>query len=274
MRILLLLVFLLPEIVFSQGVSHNAQSGKSAALSGINSTFTDIYSLAGNQAGMGWVTNFGAFAHAERRFLLKELTAASTGVLLPTRAGTFGITLDYFGFELFNEQKIGLAYGRKLIHNLTIGGQLDYFNMHTPDFGNQSAFTFELGAQLKLNKNLLLSSHTLNPIRTGFGNKDPIASNLKLGLNYKVNDAADLYCEYENDLNQISTFRAGLAYRPIHALEIRGSIRSNPVGFAIGMGYRLQNGFGLDLAVAQHQVLGFTPSAGFVYSKKDGETPK
>ncbi len=251
----------------AQGVLNNLGSGKSAGLNGINSSFTDIYALSGNQAGIGWMDSFGAFAFAEQRFLLQELTGVNAGAVLPTKAGNFGASIGYFGFENFSEQKVGLAYGRKLFKKFTLGGQLDFFNVQTNDFGGSSTFTFELGMQLQLNKKLLLSSHTLNPIRAKLGNEDALTSNFRIGAHYKIIETADLFVEVENDLEFDAVFRSGITYRPIQPLEFRAAIRTNPINFAFGVSYQLKNGFGIDLAVVQHQVLGFTPSAGFVWQK-------
>ena len=75
----------------------------------------------------------------------------------------------------------------------------------------------------------------------------------------------NLFAEIEKDLNIDQVFRTGLTYAPIPNLEFRTAIATNPTSFSLGIGYHMKNGIGLDLATNYHQVLGFTPSAGFVY---------
>jgi len=147
-----------------------------------------------------------------------------------------------------------------------LGGQLDFFNQQSANFGSISTFTFELGLQMAVSKNLIIGVHTLNPIQAQLENGEALASNFKLGISYQPIENATLYGEVEQDLEADQpVFRGGLAYRPIERLEIRVGVRSQPTGFSFGAGYFLKNGFGLDLAAVYHDVLGFTPSAGFVY---------
>ncbi len=256
---------LISNFCLAQGVFNNLGSGKAGGLNGINTTFNDVYALAGNQSGIANLKKFGAFAFAEQRFLLDELTGVTAGVVIPTKAGNFGATLGYFGFETLSEQKIGLAYARKLFKNLSIGGQFDFFNLQTGDFGSASTFTFEFGMQYEYSKKLTLGMHTLNPIRAKLNEDEILASNLKIGLNYKFIETATLFAEFEKDLNFESSFRGGMTYLPTPNLEFRAAIRTNPTSFAFGAGYQMKSGFGLDLAANYHQILGFTPSAGFIY---------
>ena len=266
MRFLIIgLVCFYSNMVFAQGVFSNLGSGKAAGLNGINTTFDDIYATAGNQSGIAKVDTFGAFAFAEQRFLLDELTGVTAGVVIPTKGGNFGVTLSYFGFQTLSEQKIGLAYGRKLLKNLSIGGQMDFFNLQTGDFGSASTFTFEFGMQYDYSEKLTFGIHTLNPIRANLNEDEILASNLKIGLSYKFIEAATLFAEFEKDLNFESSFRGGMTYLPTPSLEFRAAVRTNPTSFAFGAGYKMKSGFGLDLAANYHQILGFTPSAGFIY---------
>ena len=266
MKFRILIFFFLPFSLAAQGVLSNLGNGKAAGLNGINTAFDDVYALSGNQAGIAWSENFGAFAFAEQRFLLEELAGLTAGVVIPTKAGNFGASLGYLGFERFSEQKIGLAYGRKLLKNLSIGGQLDLFNQQTGNFGNFSTFTFEFGLQMVVNPKLTIGVHTLNPIQATLDNGEELTSNFRLGFSYKPIKSATIFAEAEQNVEAtVPVFRGGLAYRPIERLEVRVGVRSKPNGFSFGAGYRLKGGFGLELAAVYHEVLGFTPSAGFVY---------
>lgn len=266
MKLRILIFCLLPLSLSAQGVLSNLGNGKAAGLYGINTAFDDVYSLSGNQAGIAWVENFGGFAFSEQRFFQEELAGLTAGVVLPSKAGNFGANLEYFGFDRYSEQKVGLAYGRKLLKNLSVGGQLDFFNQQTGNFGNFSTFTFEFGLQMAVNEQLRIGVHTFNPIQAKLETGDDLTSNFRLGLAYDPIKSASLYVEAEQDIEAtVPVFRGGLAYRPIERLEVRIGVRSKPGGFSFGAGYRLKNGFGLDLAAVYHEVLGFTPSAGFVY---------
>ncbi len=266
MRFLIIFgIFFFSSALFGQGVLNNLGNGKAAGLNGMNTTFEGIYSLSGNQAGIAFEEKFSAFAFAEQRFLLQELTGVNAGALLPTQSGNFGVSIGYFGFQNLSEQKVGLAYGRKLLQNLSIGGQLDFYNFQTGDFGSASTFTFEFGMQYLFNEQLTIGIHTLNPIRANLNEEEPLTSNFKLGLKYSASRNVKLFTELEKDLNFDQVFKAGLIYSPIKSLEFRTAIATNQTTFSFGLGYKMKNGIGIDLATNYHQILGFTPSAGFVY---------
>ena len=45
-------------------------------------------------------------------------------------------------FSKYNEQKFGLAYARKLFHNVSLGGQLDYLSLNIENYSQQHFITF------------------------------------------------------------------------------------------------------------------------------------
>ena len=59
--------------------------------------------------------------------MLKETSVYTLGAAVPTRLGNIGIQLNYAGFKNFRENKIGLAYARKLGKLVDVGGQCNYY---------------------------------------------------------------------------------------------------------------------------------------------------
>ncbi|HKK78887.1 MAG TPA: hypothetical protein VJ933_04630, partial [Phaeodactylibacter sp.] len=138
---------------------------RAAGMGYTGATFGDINALFTNQAGLANVDNTTATAFGEQRFLLSELGSYSFGLALPTTSGTFGLSLNYFGFEGYNEQRIGLAYGKRLFDKLSIGAQALVLNTQIPEYGNRAAVTFELGFLVTLLPELQLGVHAYSPIR-------------------------------------------------------------------------------------------------------------
>ena len=93
-------------------------NARSVALGGGGVAFTGLSSLGNNPAGLADLTTWGTSVQAEQRFLLADLQLLSAAGALPTASGNFGVQINYFGFEGYNEQKIGLSYGRKLFDQL------------------------------------------------------------------------------------------------------------------------------------------------------------
>jgi hypothetical protein len=57
------------------------------------------------------VDKFGIGFSYENRFGLSELGLKTLNMALPAKWGTFGLTVQQFGFSNYNENKFGLAYG-------------------------------------------------------------------------------------------------------------------------------------------------------------------
>ncbi|GJM31972.1 MAG: hypothetical protein DHS20C18_09730 [Saprospiraceae bacterium] len=252
----------------------SAQSGlpptagaRSAALGSSGLNFTDINSIFSNQAGLADLESLSFTLVGENRFFLNEIKSLSAGAALPTGVGTFGLSLNYYGFELYNEQRIGLAYARKLMDRLSIGAQFVWLNTNIPEYGNQSTFTFELGLQAKLSKRLSLGFHTFNPARAKLVGEERLPTLLALGLQYQPSDKLYLLAEVEKDLDYTVRTRFGAEYQLVEQLWLRLGIATQPVEYSFGLGYTLKSGFRLDASARYHQVLGFSPGIGLTYSK-------
>src|SRR5215831_3949547 len=99
---------------------------RSGAMGDAAVTLSDASSVFNNQAGMAFVKGFSAGLFTERKFGLSELSYSAGGVTLPTKSGVFGLSANYYGFDLYNEKKAGLAYARLFSNKISGGIQLDY----------------------------------------------------------------------------------------------------------------------------------------------------
>lgn len=233
--------------------------------------FQDVNSLFGNQAGLGLLEEVSGLAFAERRFLLDEIQSFSFGAAYPTPSGVFGLTLNYFGFEAYNEQRLGLAYGRKLFEGLSLGAQFLLLNTRIPDYGNKAAFTFELGLLAELAPQLKLGVHAFSPMRVELVEGSYIPTVLRLGLSYLPSDKLSLLAEVEKDIDYAARAKVGVEYYIIAPFALRLGVATQPTSLSFGLGYRLPGGLSLDIASSYHQVLGFTPAAGVSYGLGRGQ---
>ncbi|MEM6966136.1 MAG: hypothetical protein AAF573_15330, partial [Bacteroidota bacterium] len=164
-KILLPLLSLIPFFLFGQNGHIVALGGRSNAVANASVAFHDINSTLSNQAGLAKITQSGFVLASEQRFLLTELSSVGAGFALPTSSGTFGLSVQYFGSESYNESKIGLAYGRKLAENFSLGVQFDVLNTRIAENGSKLLYTFEVGLQYELIENVLIGIHIFNPVR-------------------------------------------------------------------------------------------------------------
>lgn len=260
-------LFMLSFSAFAQNGASPAAGARSAAMGGANVTFTDVSSALTNQAGLAGLSEFSVMVAAEQRFLLTELRSFSAIAAYPTRSGTFGLTLNYFGFEGYNEQRIGLAYGRKLFDQLYFGGQVLALSTRIPEYGSQTNLTFEAGLISPLSKTFHIGFHVFSPVRVQLLEDEYLPTILKIGAMYLPSQKLRISGAIEKDILHPASVRVGIEYLPAEALAFRIGMATEPALLSFGAGFNLGNGLIIDIASSYHQVLGFTPSAGIIFQQ-------
>jgi hypothetical protein len=254
--------------VFAQNGTPQNAGARGAAMGNAALTFTDLNAAYVNQAGLAFLDELSFGVYAENRFLAQGLNSFLFAAAYPNeKIGTFGVTVNYFGYENYNEQKIGLAYARKLSETFSLGVQLDYLGTRIPQYGTAASFTFEVGILAKLTEQFSLAAHVYNPTRTTVAGLDRLPSLLNLGLAYQPSEKVLLTAELEKDIYDHPLMgKFGCEYRPIHALAVRAGVQAaaEATQMSFGVGLYLQS-LRIDLSTAYHQVLGFTPAFGLSY---------
>lgn len=256
------LIFIILTVIsfFSVSAQNHTPSATGAdglSMGGMRVVANDVYSVFGNQAGLAQLetTSFSVFG--ENRFALANINQFSAGVGIPTSAGTFGLGLQYFGFEDYNEQKVSIAYARKLAKRFSIGAAVDYLNFRIPIEGNQGNITFELGLQGEVTDQITLGVLIFSPVTISWTENDVVPTIFALGGSYQPTDKIRIIAEVEKDFELPVNFKAGLEYRLIEVLAVRVGVNTYPIQNSFGLGIFLKN-LQIDVAAVYHQVLGVT----------------
>lgn len=228
-------------------------------------TFQDANAIFTNQAGLGYIDRASVTAFGEQRFALQELGQYAFGLALPTNSGTFGLSISHFGFEGYNEQRAGLAYGRKLAERFALGAQIIVLNTQIPEYGRRTVLTFELGAIVELLPELQFGVHLYSPIRVEQANGDYLPSILKVGVQYQPSAQIRLLAEVEKDIAYPVRTKVGLEYQVAEPFWLRVGAGTQPAGVSFGVGYEVADRLRFDVATNYHQLLGFTPAGGVLY---------
>jgi hypothetical protein len=277
-------VWLLLSVVFSiiqlwSANSNQPIGGRSAGLANTSVTLTDFWSVHNNQAGLGSIIHPAAGVYYENRFLVQEMSLKAVALLLPTKSGTFGINYNSFGFTSYNEMKAGLAYGKKFGKHFSAGVQLDYLRKHIAEnYGNQDAFTFEVGIQAQLTEQFSLGAHVFNPIGVKIQSEtnDRVPSVFKLGILYSISEKLLIAVETEKNSEFKPLIRGGIEYNITDRTAARIGYSTMPStsgsdSFSIASVYSF--GFGLnlkrivlDLSSSWHQTLGWSPMVSVIFN--------
>ena len=231
-----------------------------SSLSAYSLQQNDALSFTGNQAALALTKQAGIGIFGERRFMLKETSVYTLGAAVPTRLGNIGIQLQYAGFKNFRENKIGLAYARKLGKLVDVGVQFNYYGYSIPAYGKASAINFEMGALFHLTGRLTAGIHVYNPIggKLGKNKEEKIAAAYKIGLGYDASDRFFIGCEIIKEEDKAVNVIAGLQYQFAKQFFAKaGFLSETGTAYAgAGVGWKKLR---LDISSSYHPQLGFSP---------------
>lgn len=262
-----LLLFLL-NIPVLFAADNYLTGARSIGMANASVTLTDCWSAFHNQAGLAWTDRISAGASYDNRFTLANLSTKGFVFALPLKAGTFALSGDVYGYNMYNEKKAGIAFAKKLGEKFSAGVQLDYLNTFINDdyYGSHTTFAVEAGLLAEPLKNFKVGFHVYNLSRTKLAEyaDEKIPTIFRLGASYKFSEKL-LWCiEEEKDIDQKAVFKSGLEYHVVDALWLRGGAGSNPTLFSFGFGLKV-SGLVIDIASTYHQVLGFSPAVSLTY---------
>jgi len=259
-------IFISATPVFAQLNAPITPGARGLAMGGTGLNTQDIHAAWANPAGLSGLDSLGFVFYGEQRFSLSELKQVSAVAAMPVgKAGGIGLILGYYGFDAYNEQRIGIAYGRKLSKNISIGAQLFSWNTKITEYGNKNLLSFELGGQARINHEVSLGVKVINPVRISVLEDEYLPTLMSFGLQYQPGDNILIQAEAEKDVLLPLRIRIGIEYALIDALDVRIGVATNETQLSFGFGYQLKKHWQLDFAAAYHQYLGFTPGIGLVY---------
>jgi len=242
---------------------------RQAGLNYCSVALTGFWSVENNLAGMADVKSIAAGTGYQNRFLVPHLGTADFAVIYPAKFGNMGMSMRYFGYALYHEMKIGLAYARAFGPKLRMGLQLDYVQTAFGDiYESYSNFTFALGVQSNVTDNLTLGIYVYNPVPVklaGYANeKIPII--FRFGLAYWFSENLLVTSEVEKNTDvQPVILRGGMEYRYKKQFFFRAGFGTSGDVFSFGFGWHLKK-LQLDIASNLHQSLGFSPQTSLVFS--------
>ena len=265
-HLLFLFFFLLSQFIAS---AENYPVGtRAASLGNASVTLNDLWSVNHNQAGLGYIKKFSTGVNYENRFLLNKLSLKAMAIVIPSKDGTFGLSINSFGYVLYHQQKYGLAYGRTFGEKISMGIQLACFTTKiAEDYGRATNLVAEVGVQVKPIKDLTLGVHLFNPTLSKVSSHFYLPAIMRLGFDYKFSQSVFFAGEIQKEINAKPVFKAGLEYGLMKEFYLRTGISTNPSLNAVGCGLKLKQ-FKLDFSSSFYAVLGFTSQVGLTYEVK------
>jgi hypothetical protein len=261
----LLFLIVKTTVLFSQN-DLILSDARSMAMAGSSITISDHWSCFHNQAALAFAKRPSAGIYAENRYNIKELNSGALAVAIPLKdLGSFGISYYIFNnSSVYNRQKLGLAYAKKLGKTFSVGLQFDLLYTRVSNYKNNLSFCGELGVLYRIHPRFEIGVHVFNLTGEKYREyeNEQIPTIMKIGAGWHVSDNTLIIAEIENNTYSKLTVRGGLEYEITKKLAFQLGMRSNPWLNSFGFSYQSKN-IRINIAMEYHQLLGISPGLSF-----------
>lgn len=267
----LLLFLVYSSSLWAQSAIHSLPATLFTGSGAYSHNFLDAFSFLNNQAALGNIKQVNAGVFAERKYLLRELSFLSGTVCLPVGSGGIGLGVKYFGNSTYNESQVSLAYGKNL-GKACIGIQFNYHMLNMAEYGNDAAYSVEVGALLQLAENVQAGIQVSNPLGGKFrkNKEEKIATIYKSAVGWEVSQVLLLTGELIKEENQPANLLVNIQYRFIDNFFARLGIATASGAPFASAGVKWKN-IRTDIMASYHPQLGLTPGILFCFSGKNGK---
>ena len=220
-----------------------------------------------NPARLAVVKSVSASLYAEQRFLLAELLAGQMAAAIPASPGSFGISGSRFGGAEYNYAQLGLAYARSLGNRADLGLRFHYARQQAAGYRNAGFIYFELGSLIRINDQLQMGLHVVQPLPAFAKSKETGAlSSYCVGFGYRPSAAVVVIAEMIRKEGQPASLHAAMRYRFERRLQASIGINTGTDSFYMGGGVGL--GWLVVEAVSSfHPLLGLSPALMISFQK-------
>jgi hypothetical protein len=244
-----------------------AQIGTYASMGDASVMLPDFWSVFGNQAGLAKIEEPTAGLAYYNQFLVWQTGTQTGAFVLPTQTGNFALSFKRYGYTLYSENNVGLAFARNLGEYISASVQFDYLFYHqSEDYGNRGAFLFETGLIATPTDNFYIGVHVYNPGRAKLADfeDERIATKMRFGLGYRFNEFVLFTAETEKELENKVRFKSGIEYQALARLYLRTGLMTQPSQFTAGLGYHINN-FTTDIIFISHESLPVSSQIAITY---------
>lgn len=261
---ILLFICFFNAITFAQFPAGSRQAALGYAFTSIAD---DQWAIFYNPAGLSNVKNISAgIYYSPAPFGLSELANGSAVIAKMFNFGGIGFSASKYGFELFRESKISLAYSKILYPDFSLGLKITYNSISIKNYGNDYSIGIDFGVLTKLSESFQLGFSARNINRPTYGvNREKLAQQFSGGVSYKPVQNVLMSAELEKEVRYLFNFKFGLEYMPVKFFALRAGYNTEPNNYFAGIGIFYTN-FVFNYSFISNNYLGYTHSFGIDFN--------
>lgn len=264
-RCLFLLCTMLSLAANAQTASTFSGGAHGESLAHTGSVYQGVMSIYGNIAGIAYVEGTAMDVSYDGRFNLAELSTASVSAVYGGKFGSVGILASRFGFDSYSENKLGIAYARKLGSGFSIGGMLDILQYNADGFQGTNKITFEAGIYNEVSSRVHIGLHIFSPGTVRISQVQELPTRVSLGVKYFASKKAAVIVDLTKIAERDLEFKVAVDYALHSKVGLRAGSNFTQSTFHFGSYYSIGEDIRLAAAYSYNNVLGSTPSISLTY---------
>lgn len=194
-----------------------------------------------------------------RYYGFSEITDMAASVHYPTNFGTIGIGAHRYGFDLFSENRVRVAY-KNVFQNFHYGMVLNYNHItQGRGYGSAGALGIDLGIAATVTDALWLAARATNINQPEYGkSNEPLPRELVVGFSYAFSDLGLLTSEVVKDVRFPIAYRGGIEVIIMEGFLGRAGVTTGPTTFSGGFGFTADM-WTINVVAQNHIDLGLSP---------------
>lgn len=194
-----------------------------------------------------------------RYYGFSEITDFAAVGNYPTHWGVVGLGAHRYGYDLYNESRIRIAYKNSFQH-FHYGAVLNYNHVALGGgYGSGGALGIDVGIAASLFEGGWIAARATNVNQPEYPKIDEaLPRELAIGISYRLSDIALVTSEVVKDVRFPISYRGGIEVHILEGFVGRAGITTEPTTFSGGFGYSAGI-WNINVVAQNHIDLGISP---------------
>ena len=218
-----------------------------------------------NPAMLGYLENDQILLAFQRGFIQEQSTATAKYGFHAGK-GVLAGGIRRYGYHLYNENNLHLAYGTQLFTGFYLGTQLHFSYIHSSaDYIDQYQGWFSIGFAFQMNDNITIGTVLIHPAKAYLKTSSTIKSAFHSGLAWQPTDYFVLALETEKREEENFRYHLGVEFKVHKAFFVRGGVSSSPFTHSFGFACKKRK-ISFEIGFERHLILGYQSKIAVLYN--------